>query len=325
MSFRDAKLEAAVRGALNFGPEQDLTCDFASLVSTLEAPGPEITDLAGVQNLTELSFLVLSNSSVTDLGPLRGLASLRSVTLDGSAHLSVIKPLLDNPEIGARHLIYLRKTRVSCGQAAALAAKGATAFSDCVGWWPGEGVADDAFGGNDGTITGEVAFVPGRVGQAFSFDGRGGYVRTSADVGVDTNSPRTVAAWVKSAPSEGSRCCGTPFGWGGAATGAGFGSSVADGAWSFWGYRDDTGTGVDVAEAWNHHAITYDASVVRYYLNGRQVAEGRRALNTTASPLVIGTGFDLGANRRFSGLVDELLVFNRALSAADVEALFASY
>jgi hypothetical protein len=136
----------------------------------------------------QLSFLVLSNSSVTDLGPLRGLASLRSVTLDGSAHLSVIKPLLDNPEIGARDLIYLRRTRVSCGQAAALAAKGATA-------------------------------------------------------GVDTNSPRTVAAWVKSAPSEGSRCCGTPFGWGGAATGAGFGSSVADGAWSFWGYRDDTGTG----------------------------------------------------------------------------------
>ena len=325
VAFGDASLESAIRGALSFGPEQRLTCDLMTIVSTLDASGAGVGDLAGIQNLTELSFLVLAESSVTDLGPLGGLTALRSITLDGSTNLSDIQPLLDNAELGKHDLVYLRKTRASCGDVLALATKGVGVRSDCVGWWPGEGSAADAFGDNDGTITGDVSFAPGRLGQAFSFAGQGAYVRTLANVGVDGNQPRTVAAWVKGGAPEGARCCATPFSWGAAAGGGGFGSSVAEGVWSFWGYRDDTGTGVSVDTEWNHHVITYDASVMRYYLNGELVAEGRRALNTTASPLYIGTGFDLRPNRQFTGLVDELLVFNRAMDSADVRALYARY
>src|SRR5262249_39743448 len=48
--------------------------------------------------------------------------------------------------------------------------------SGLVGWWPGEGNANDAAGENRGTIQNGVGFSPGKVGQAFSFDGVDDYI-----------------------------------------------------------------------------------------------------------------------------------------------------
>lgn len=325
VAFGDPDLEGAVRSALSFGPDQALTCELMTLVSTLEAPGPEVESLAGVQNLPELSFLVLAHSSVSDLTPLRGLTNLRSLTLDGTKALADVQPLLLNPAFGDTDLVHLRGTRVSCSDVAALAAKGLKVFSNCVGWWPGEGSADDAIAGNHGEITGDVAFADGRVGQALRFGGAGGYVRTARQVGITSNSPRTVAAWVMSSRADLPRCCPTPFSWGSPVADGGFGSLIDRGTWTFSGYRDDTESALAVDLEWNYHVITYDGQVVRYYVNGVPVAEDRRALNTTASPLYIGTGFDLSPDRQFEGLVDELIVYNRALPPADVKALFESY
>ena len=39
-----------------------------------------------------------------------------------------------------------------------------------VGWWPGDGNADDIHGGNHGAILGSMGFAPGMVGQAFDLD-----------------------------------------------------------------------------------------------------------------------------------------------------------
>src|SRR5258706_4514474 len=49
--------------------------------------------------------------------------------------------------------------------------------SGLVSWWPGEGTADDAFGGNPGGLVNGVTFTPGKVGQAFNFNGVSDYVR----------------------------------------------------------------------------------------------------------------------------------------------------
>ena len=42
-----------------------------------------------------------------------------------------------------------------------------------VSWWPGDGNADDIVDGNPGTLSGDATFAPGKVGQAFRFDGDG--------------------------------------------------------------------------------------------------------------------------------------------------------
>jgi hypothetical protein len=45
-----------------------------------------------------------------------------------------------------------------------------------VSWWPGDGNAQEIQGGNHGSLQGGVTFTPGKVDQAFNFDGSTGYV-----------------------------------------------------------------------------------------------------------------------------------------------------
>jgi hypothetical protein len=71
-----------------------------------------------------------------------------------------------------------------------------------VSWWQAEGNALDAQAANSGALVGPVAFVAGRIGQAFRFDGNG-YVEVPR---LDSLEPSTVtvAAWVRGvAPGPG--------------------------------------------------------------------------------------------------------------------------
>ena len=66
-----------------------------------------------------------------------------------------------------------------------------------VAYWPGDGNADDDVGGNHGTLRGRALFAPGRVGQAFSFDGNSSYVSVlhNANIAFETHD-FTVQLWV---------------------------------------------------------------------------------------------------------------------------------
>jgi hypothetical protein len=70
---------------------------------------------------------------------------------------------------------------------------------------------------------------------------------------------------------------------------------------------------------WTHVALTYDGSALRLYVNGTQAA--RRAaggtIQTTTNPLWIGGNQPYG--EYFNGLIDEVRVYNRALSQADTQ------
>ena len=70
--------------------------------------------------------------------------------------------------------------------------------------------------------------------------------------------------------------------------------------------------------AWSHLAVTYDAANIRLYVNGTQVATQARtgAITTSANPLQIG-GNTIW-NEWFSGWIDEVKVYNRALAATEI-------
>ena len=73
--------------------------------------------------------------------------------------------------------------------------------------------------------------------------------------------------------------------------------------------------------AFHHLAVTKSAATVRIYVDGvdRTTAITNRALVNTASGLAIGTGAG-----PFSGVVDEVAVYPRALSAAAVQQHYAA-
>ena len=64
-----------------------------------------------------------------------------------------------------------------------------------VGWWPGEGNANDIVGGDNGTLEGDTTFAPAEVGQGFRLDGTSGYVQIPDSVALKPTNV-TVEAWV---------------------------------------------------------------------------------------------------------------------------------
>ena len=205
--------------------------------------------------------------------------------------------------------------------------------SGVVAWYAGEGNATSLTGTNNGTANGTVTFVPGKVGQGFQTNG--GFVRVTNALSLRPATAVTVDAWVKgtaadvddadyivsksltsgvssyalySRPGDGIAFYVKPT------TGAQVESPIATGIW----------------DGNFHHVLgTYDGSFVRLYVDGVEVGSGTAATGpiqygtTHASgDLLIG---DLdptpGDPSNFNGVIDEVEIFNRALSASEAALL----
>jgi len=79
---------------------------------------------------------------------------------------------------------------------AALASVSALAQpADMLNWWKADGTAADSAGTANGTISGNVAYVPGRYGQAFDFNG--GEVSCGTTAGNFGTGDFTIAFWIR--------------------------------------------------------------------------------------------------------------------------------
>ncbi len=74
---------------------------------------------------------------------------------------------------------------------------------------------------------------------------------------------------------------------------------------------------------WSHVARTYDGSIVRLYVDGREDGSGARALNT----ILDGDGLTIGLRPgccRWQGIIDDVQVYDRALAAAEIASIHAA-
>ena len=73
-------------------------------------------------------------------------------------------------------------------------------------------------------------------------------------------------------------------------------------------------------DTWTHLAGTYDGTTMRLYVNGLQVASQASAGNilTSANPLQIGGDSIFG--QTFEGKIDEVRVYDRALSVSEIQS-----
>jgi hypothetical protein len=75
--------------------------------------------------------------------------------------------------------------------------------------------------------------------------------------------------------------------------------------------------------AWNHFALSYDGSTLRFYVNGALAGEhaAGRARRPVAGGLAFGRRQDnCGDGYHFRGAIDEIRLYDRALTAAEVRA-----
>ena len=79
------------------------------------------------------------------------------------------------------------------------------------------------------------------------------------------------------------------------------------------------GTAALVANAWTHLAATYDGTTMRLYVNGMEVASRPQTGNiaTSTNPLQIGGDSIYG--QYWSGRIDEVRIYNRALNQTEIQ------
>jgi len=200
-----------------------------------------------------------------------------------------------------------------------------------VGWWRGEGDANDTANGHTGTLTSGVAFEPGLVGQAFSFQGNPNRVVIPSNDLILTNS-LSLAAWIY--PRQNS--------WHVVERASDYAGSVTysfglldDGRFAF--VVKDFSNPAEVLFApgalnqWIHLCATLDGSTgdMRLYVNGQLASQVTTAIRPGgAFPPGHPSGIAIGNTPYygdgpfpFVGLVDEVLIYNRALTPAEVAGL----
>jgi hypothetical protein len=77
---------------------------------------------------------------------------------------------------------------------------------------------------------------------------------------------------------------------------------------------------------WTHIAATYDGDAVTIYLNGQldaMLRVGSIVPGHTTQPVLIGHTNEV-ASTFFKGLIDEVGLYRRALSAAEIATLFTA-
>jgi hypothetical protein len=212
-----------------------------------------------------------------------------------------------------------------------------------IGWWRGEGNARDELGKNHGALSGEVNFVPGQVGQAFHFDGRPSSVDIPRSTELDPSQQVTVEFWINVASNNALYACQglvttdfyvaeiSPCG---PQAGVNFAVS-SDSGQSFHHTSDPTATGVKVArDEWHHVAGTYNGQMLQVYLDGKP--EAQTAYSGRISPMLSGSFLSIGSEdgrtncpacrfaRYFIGLIDEVSIYNRALTLSEIQSVFAA-
>ena len=202
-----------------------------------------------------------------------------------------------------------------------------------VGWWSAEGNARDRMGAHNGTLRGNVRFAPGKVGQAFNFSGWSGSVLVPDSPALRFTNAMTIEAWVCPA-AYGQRYPGEIVSkWFGGADQLSYTTSInplgkayflvsSDGRVSSPEVDHTVLCSIDTVplNQWTHFAATYDGALLKVYLNGvlEDQATWSHGIFPGTAPLVIGANY---IHSVFNGLIDEPAVYNRALSAPEIQAI----
>jgi hypothetical protein len=211
-----------------------------------------------------------------------------------------------------------------------------------VSWWRFEGDAKDSFGTNNGALSGGYNFAPGEVGQAINLDGATGedIVPNAPALNFGPNQDFSIEGWIspisnntasgvmsivdkRTAPNS-SQCLGYEF-------------HLVNGQVDIRISASISGNGVDFGPAgpdlrdgkFHHVAVTVARASVaglNFYVDGLQVGSfdptSQNGDLSNSDPLRIGFNAVPGFNSLYKGLLDEITLYNRALTSAEIMAIY---
>ncbi len=190
-----------------------------------------------------------------------------------------------------------------------------------VGWWKMDGNAKDSTPyGNNGTLYGSPSLTTNQDGlanSAYSLNGTSQYINTNFTVPAQSSSTSfTWALWVYLVSNTnansvvlGNRATSPWI----KLTPSGFEYTT-----QIINYNMPTGT-------WSHVVVTKSGSNFTYYLNGAQVATGSSSASAGNTPFYIGYDPGYSTDGYTQASIDDVRVYNRALSPAEITALYNQY
>ncbi len=313
-------------------------------VTIINAPPPVITGISRSPSIVVENGTLTLSGSFTDAQ----MGSTHTVTItwgDGSTNSTVSLPAgvfnfnashqyTEEPSSGSGYALRVVVQSSTGGMDTLDLTAAAAAIAPPAGlvsWWTGDGnnpTAPDIAGTNLGTLNGSVTYAAGKVGNAFRFDGAAtSYVNVPDAPGLNVTTGATWDFWVKTTQS------GSYVGFMG----------KHDAAVSYDGvtvYMDPSGfpsvqikgnpatttlagtTHINDGQ-FHHLAVTFlSGGAAVLYVDGQRQATGTApAFAFNANPLRLGKLLD-DFWTPLNGMLDEVQVFNRVLSAGEVQAVY---
>lgn len=232
---------------------------------------------------------------------------------------------------------------------ALLLAGGIAAAQTCIAppagrvyWLGADGDVDDRARYHNGHAVGDVPFVPGKVGEAVNFDSDDDAIFTDVTVDEQHALENTFTWELWARPTETTPDCAE------AAEGNCSGVAQRYAIFPLHGdFPDDAGIGLVIGtnaicvsehagfhlpcllryettiSDWTHIAVVVEARTPRLYVNGVLVRTGVQSARTHvyASWGGIGSGLGLG---RYRGDLDEVSLYDRALTDTEIQGIFAA-
>ena len=151
--------------------------------------------------------------------------------------------------------------------------------------------------------------------SALHFDGTNDYVEgTNASLPLG-NSPRTVEAWFRTSSAANASIVN----YGTDVTNQRFGIIIISGVLYIVGENNDFTTSSPVVTdgVWHHAAVSFDGTTIQTYLDGVSVGSAAKTYNTTGTTFRIG--LRMGGGELFTGNIDEVRIWNRALCQSEIQ------
>ena len=187
----------------------------------------------------------------------------------------------------------------------------------------GTSVADASGNGNTGTTSNTTWSTTGKYGKALTFNGTNSWVTVADNASLHATNGLTLEAWVN--PTS------NPSGiWQSVimkqhtgdldyALYRSNGTGKPEGVIYTTAERELPGTTSMTLNTWAHLSETYDGTTMRLYVNGVQVASKAQTGNINVSNGVLRIGGNSIWNEYFKGMIDDVRIYNRALSAGEIQ------
>jgi hypothetical protein len=193
----------------------------------------------------------------------------------------------------------------------------------------GTTATDTSGNNNTATLLNGLARVAGKYGNGLSFDGTNDYLSAADSTSLSiTGSALTLSMWLKPAGGAGDQVLLGKH-WNTSMTSPyyQYGVELQSGATTPV-FEIGTSSGVRSASMgkalstsqWSHLAIVFNGTTVQFYVNGALSSTQNLSATITARPNPLRMGADANTSQFYRGLLDDVRIYNRALTPQENQA-----